>query len=125
MNENVELLKQQETISKNVKSIVHVEIRFDWFKSKIYIEFLINKNPQYAFDLKNLNEKLPSKNYRIIQGILKVIEIAKDLFKKEPVMLNIYHSIKWLKNDVNDRNFYAFEYANKNNIFLNFKFQKK
>lgn len=121
--EHLGILQRQESLAKQTKTLVNIEVKYDFFKSKIYIEFLCKNNPTYAFDLKNLNEKLPSKNYRVIQGIIKVIEISKQLFQ-EPVLLNIFHQIKWLSNDVTNINAYAFEFANCQNVVLNFNYQK-
>lgn len=121
--EHLIILQKQEFLAKQTKTLVNIEVNYDFFKSKIYIEFLCKNKPKYAFDLKNLNEKLPSKNYRVIQGIIKAIEISKQLFK-EPVLLNIFHKIKWLNNDVTDINAYAFEFANNQSVVLNFNYQK-
>lgn len=121
--EHLDILQKQEVLAKQTKTLVNIEVKYDFFKSKVYIEFLFKNNPKYAFDIKNLNENLPSKNYRVIQGIIKVIEVSKQLFK-EPVLLNIYHKIKWLSNDVTDINAYAFEFANCQNVVLNFNYQK-
>lgn len=121
--EHLDILQKQEVLAKQTKTLVNIEVKYDFFKSKVYIEFLFKNNPKYAFDLKNLNENLPSKNYRVIQGIIKVIEVSKQLFK-EPVLLNIYHKIKWLSNDVTDINAYAFEFANCQSVVLNFNYQK-